>query len=155
MRASLQNGASRAWERVSRVRAPKSESVASTVRDLVRASGGGLLIGLPLLYTMEMWAHSFLLPSWKIVVLLGVALVVVIGYSAVSGFRRDRTWRELLIDSVETMGIAAVVSSVALLLLGRIGLETGLRDAVGKIALGDDPGRLRRVPGRHPARLAG
>ena len=120
---------------MSRVRAPKSESVASTVRDLVRASGGGLLIGLPLLYTMEMWAHSFLLPSWKIVGLLGVALVVVIGYSAVSGFRRDRTWRELLIDSVETMGIAVVVSSVALLLLGRIGLETGLRDAVGKIAL--------------------
>ncbi len=120
---------------MSRVRAPKSESVASTVRDLVRASGGGLLIGLPLLYTMEMWVHSFLLPSWKIMVLLGVALVVVIGYNAVSGFRRDRTWRELLIDSVETMGIAAVVSSVALLLLGRIGLETGLRDAVGKIAL--------------------
>jgi putative integral membrane protein (TIGR02587 family) len=84
---------------------------------------------------MEMWVHSFLLPSWKIVVLLAVAFVVVVGYSAVSGFRRDRTWRALLIDSVETMGIAAVVSSVALLLLGRIGLETGLRDAVGKIAL--------------------
>ena len=33
------------------------------------------------------------------------------------------------------MGIAAVVATIALLLLGRIGLETGLRDAVGKIAL--------------------
>jgi len=113
---------------------PKS-SVSTTLRDLVRASGGGLLVGLPLLYTLEMWAHSFLLPSWKIVVLVGVAFVVVVGYSAVSGFRRDRTWTELLIDSVETMGIAAVVSTVALLLLGRIGAETGLRDAVGKIAL--------------------
>ncbi|MGQ0609155.1 MAG: TIGR02587 family membrane protein [Chloroflexota bacterium] len=114
---------------------PESESVQTTVRDLVRATGGGLLIGLPLLYTMEMWTHSFLLPSWKIVVLLGVAFVVVVGYSAVSGFRRDRNWTELLVDSVETMGIAAVVSTVALLLLGRIDLETGLRDAVGKIAL--------------------
>ncbi|MGI8999677.1 MAG: DUF2391 family protein, partial [Candidatus Limnocylindria bacterium] len=55
--------------------------------------------------------------------------------SAVSGFRRERTWAELLIDSVETMGIAAVVATIAMLLLGRIGLETGLRDAVGKIAL--------------------
>ncbi|MEO7296778.1 MAG: TIGR02587 family membrane protein [Candidatus Limnocylindria bacterium] len=114
---------------------PRPESVATTVRDLVRATGGGLLVGLPLLFTLEMWAHSFLLPSWKIVVLLGVAFVVVVGYSAVSGFRRDRTWTELLIDSVETMGIAAVVATAALLLLGRIGLETGLRDAVGKIAL--------------------
>ena len=101
----------------------------------MRATGGGLLVGLPLLFTLEMWAHSFLLPSWKIVVLIGVAFVVVVGYSAVSGFRRDRTWTELLIDSVETMGIAAVVATVALLLLGRIGIETGLRDAVGKIAL--------------------
>lgn len=113
----------------------RAASVATTLRDLVRAAGGGLLIGLPLLYTLEMWAHSFLLPSWKLVILLGVAFVVVVGYSAVSGFRRERTWRELLIDSVETMGIAAVVSTAALLLLGRIGFETGLRDAVGKVAL--------------------
>ncbi len=113
----------------------REDSVTKSVRDLVRAVGGGLFIGLPLLFTMEMWAHSFLLPSWKIVVLIGVAFVVVVGYSAVSGFRRERTWGELLIDSVETLGIAAVVAAVALLLLGRIGLETGLRDAVGKIAL--------------------
>jgi len=109
--------------------------VSTTARDLVRAAGGGLLIGLPLLYTLEMWAHSFLLPSWKIVLLIGVAFIVVVGYSAVSGFRRERTWADLLIDSVETMGIAAVVATLALLLLGRIGLETGLRDAIGKIAL--------------------
>jgi len=109
--------------------------VRETVRDLIRAAGGGLLVGLPLLYTVEMWDHSFLLPSWKIVVLLGVAFVVVVGFSAVSGFRRERSWAELLIDSVETMGIAAVVATVAMLLLGRIGLETSLRDAVGKIAL--------------------
>jgi uncharacterized membrane protein len=73
-------------------------------------SGGGLLIGLPLLFTMEMWFHSFLLPSWKIVLLLAVAFVVVIGYTAVSGFRRDRSRAELVVDAVETMGIAAVVA---------------------------------------------
>lgn len=107
----------------------------TTGRDLVRAMGGGLFIGLPLLFTLEVWAHSFLLPSWKIVLLLGVAFVVVVGYTAVSGFRRERTWGELLIDSVETMGIAAAVSIAAMLLLGRIDLETGMRDAVGKVAL--------------------
>ncbi len=120
---------------MSKSRPARTDSAKATLRDLVRAAGGGLLIGLPLLFTMEMWWHSFLLPSWKIIVLIGVAFVVVIGYSALSGFRRDRTWRELLIDSVETMGIAAVVSTAALLLLGRIGIETGLRDAIGKVAL--------------------
>lgn len=106
-----------------------------TAQDLLRAVGGGLLVGLPLLFTMEMWFHSFLLPSWKIVVLLAVTFVVVIGYSAVSGFRRERTWTELLVDSLETMGIAVIVSTVAMLLLGRIGPDVGLRDAIGKVAL--------------------
>lgn len=113
----------------------RAESVEQSAQDLLRAVGGGLLIGLPLLFTMEMWFHAFLLPSWKIVVLLGVSFLVVIGYSAVSGFRRERTWTELLVDSVETMGIAIAVSAAALLLLGRIGPEIGLRDAIGKVAL--------------------
>jgi putative integral membrane protein (TIGR02587 family) len=115
---------------------PRRESdVEQTAQDLLRAVGGGLLVGLPLLFTMEMWFHSFLLESWKIVVLLGISFLVVIGYSAVSGFRRERTWTELLVDSLETMGIAMVVAAVALLLLGRIGPDVGLRDIVGKIAL--------------------
>jgi uncharacterized membrane protein len=109
--------------------------VERTSRELLRAVGGGLLVGLPLLFTMEMWWHSFLLPSWKIVLLLLVSFVVVIGYSAVSGFRRERTWGELIVDSVETMGIAMAVSALAMLLLGRIGPEVGLRDALGKVAL--------------------
>lgn len=111
------------------------EDVGQTARQLLRAVGGGLIIGLPLLFTMEMWFHSFLLSSWKLVVLLLITFLVVIGYSALSGFRHERTWGELLVDSVHTMGIAAVVSALALLLLGRIDPDTGLRDAVGKIAL--------------------
>lgn len=113
----------------------RQSDVEQTAQDLLRAVGGGLLVGLPLLFTMEMWFHSFLLPSWKIVVLLAVSFVVVIGYSAVSGFRRERSWRELLVDSLETMGIAVIVSAVAMLLLGRIGPDVGLRDAIGKVAL--------------------
>jgi putative integral membrane protein (TIGR02587 family) len=117
------------------VSASAESDVRQSAQDLLRAVGGGLLVGLPLLFTMEMWFHSFLLPSWKIVVLFGISFVVVIGYSAVSGFRRERTRLELLVDSVQTMGIALVVSAVALALLGRIGPEIGLRDAIGKIAL--------------------
>jgi putative integral membrane protein (TIGR02587 family) len=112
-----------------------SGDVRRSARQLLRAVGGGLLIGLPLLFTMEMWFHSFLLPSWKIVLLLVVAFVVVLGYTGVSGFRRERSRAELVVDAIETMGIAAVVAATALLLLGRIDLQIGLRDAVGKVAL--------------------
>jgi putative integral membrane protein (TIGR02587 family) len=111
------------------------DSASQSAQDLVRAAGGGLLIGLPLLFTMEMWWHGFLLPQWKILVLLGTAFVIVIGYSALSGFRRDRSLVQLLVDSVETMGLAAVVATIALLALGRIGPDMGLREVVGKVAL--------------------
>jgi putative integral membrane protein (TIGR02587 family) len=115
--------------------ASSSDAVSQSAQDLVRAAGGGLLIGLPLLFTMEMWWHGFLLPQWKILLLLGVTFLIVIGYSALSGFRRDRSVLQLVVDSVQTMGIAAVVATLALLALGRIGPDMGLREVIGKIAL--------------------
>jgi putative integral membrane protein (TIGR02587 family) len=111
------------------------DTVARSARQILRAVGGGLFVGLPLLFTMEMWFHSFLLPSWRIVLLLIVAFVVVIGYTAASGFRRERSWAELIVDSVETMGIAAAVAAIAMFILGRIGPDVGVRDAIGKVAL--------------------
>jgi putative integral membrane protein (TIGR02587 family) len=111
------------------------ESIPQTIRQLVRGIAGGLLLGLPPLFTMEMWIQGALLESWKIAVLIVFTFALVVGYSAFSGFRRERTWPDLLLDSVATMGIAAVVSAVALLLLGRIDPGTGLRDAIGKIGL--------------------
>ncbi len=112
-----------------------SATAKQSLQDLVRAGAGGLLIGLPLFFTQEMWQTGFLLPSWKLILLLLIAFVVVIGYSTASGFRRERSRLQLLVDSVETLGMAVVVSAVALLILERIGPGVGLREALGKVAL--------------------
>ena len=112
-----------------------SRPLIRSVREYLRLIGGGLLIGLPLLFTMEVWWHGFLLPSWKILGLFAVGFVVVIGYTALTGFRRESTWTEVIIDSIESMGIAVVLAATALFVLGRIDVGTGLRDAVGKVAL--------------------
>ena len=106
-----------------------------TVRDYIRAGGGGLIVGLPLLYTMEVWFHGFILSPWKVLFLLGVAFVVVLGYNSVAGFRRERSIGELVIDSVSTLGLGIVIAFVALLVLGRIDANTGISDAAGKVAL--------------------
>ncbi|MBA3796541.1 MAG: DUF2391 family protein, partial [Chloroflexi bacterium] len=34
-------------------------SARESAQNLVRATGGGLLIGLPLLFTQEVWYHGF------------------------------------------------------------------------------------------------
>lgn len=112
-----------------------NETLTDSVRDYVRAAGGGLIIGLPLLFTMEVWFHGFILPWWKLLLLLGVAYAVVVGYNAVAGFRQDRSLGELLVDSTAALGLGIVVAFVALLVLGRIDATTSLRDAAGKVGL--------------------
>lgn len=104
-------------------------------RAYVRAIGGGLLLGLPLLFTQEMWSHASAIPSWKILVLLVVAAGIVLGFNVISGFRRDRSMQDVVIDSAEALGLGIVLAAVALLLLGRIDTGSSLRDAAGMIAL--------------------
>ena len=113
----------------------KRGDIEQTARDYVRALGGGLLIGLPLLFTQEMWQHGVELPWWKLLVLLAIASVIVVGYITLSGFRPERTWLDRVVDAFETMGIAIVAAFIALLVLGRITLETSARDAAGQVAL--------------------
>jgi len=112
-----------------------NEAMTQSLRDYTRAAAGGLVIGMPLLYTMELWFHGFLLPWWKLLFLFAVAFLLVLGYNAVAGFRKERTFVELFLDSIATVGIGIVISFVALVVLGQIEVDTSLRDAAGKIAL--------------------
>jgi putative integral membrane protein (TIGR02587 family) len=114
-------------------------NLADSLRDYTRAVGGGLVIGLPLLYTMEVWFHGFILPWWKLLLLLAITLIIVLAYNSIAGFRRERTYWELAVDSVATIGLGIVVAFVALVVLGRIDANTSLRDAAGKVALESIP----------------
>jgi putative integral membrane protein (TIGR02587 family) len=111
------------------------ESIADSLRDYTRAVGGGLIVGLPLLFTMEVWWHGFILPRGHLLALLGVTFAIVLGYNSLGGFRRERDVRELVIDSMSAIGLGILVALAALVVLGRIDATTGLRDAAGKVAL--------------------
>lgn len=101
----------------------------------MRAAVGGLLVGLPLLWTMEMWEHGSTLPPLKLLVLFGLASVIVVGFNALSGFRRERTWFELVLDAVQGMGLSIAVAAAMLFILGRLEPELGLQTLVGRVAL--------------------
>jgi putative integral membrane protein (TIGR02587 family) len=116
-----------------------NEELGGSIRDYIRAAGGGLVVGLPLLFTMEVWWHGFELPWWKIIVLLGVGFAIVLGYSSIAGFRRERTTTELILDSVVALGLGVVVAAIALVLLGQIDGSTSIREGAGKIALESIP----------------
>ncbi|HEY7701724.1 MAG TPA: DUF2391 family protein, partial [Candidatus Limnocylindrales bacterium] len=68
---------------------PKREArerrqVRDSARDFLRAAAGGLLVGLPLLWTMEMWEHGATMSPLKVLLLLALAFAVVVGFNAIS-----------------------------------------------------------------------
>ncbi|MBA2314936.1 MAG: TIGR02587 family membrane protein [Chloroflexi bacterium] len=110
-------------------------TVMESARDHLRLIAGGLLVGLPLLWTMEVWDDGAVLPAGKLLVLLAIAFAVVVGFNALAGFRRERSWRELLVDSVQALGLSVIVAAGALAVLGRLDPTLGLPTLIGRIAI--------------------
>lgn len=104
-------------------------------RDLMRGVGGAAIIGVPLVYTMEMWQVSTLFSSRQILLLLCFGFAVCVGYNLFSGFRNGSGLSEAVRDAVEAVAIGIVLSVVLMILIGVIDSGTSLSDAVAKISV--------------------
>jgi putative integral membrane protein (TIGR02587 family) len=102
---------------------------------LMRAVAGGAIVGMPLLYTMEMWWHGSTLSPWHLLAVLLGSVAVCFLFSLLSGFRPEYSPAEAAGQAVTAVGVAIVLSAAILLLIGEIGRETSLATAVGKIVL--------------------
>jgi putative integral membrane protein (TIGR02587 family) len=104
-------------------------------RDLLVAVTGGAIVGMPLLYTMEMWLHGALLgPAHQLVLLLGI-LVVNLLFSIVSGFRHEYGVKSALLESVSAVGLGLVFSALILWLVGEIAPGDAWSEITGKVLL--------------------
>lgn len=103
--------------------------------DLARAVAGGLLFGVPLLYTMELWWTGQRATPAQNLAVLAVTFVVMVLLQRTSGFRqsRDVRLRDAAIDAVDAMGVSLVVVTLVLVLLREITPDTPLAVALGKI----------------------
>jgi putative integral membrane protein (TIGR02587 family) len=103
--------------------------------DIVRAVSGGMLFGIPLLYTMEVWWIGSETQPGRMLGILLLTFVPVLLLIRTSGFRttRDTRWRDALMDSVETVALGLVSVTVLLVLLREITASTPLEEALGKI----------------------
>ena len=107
--------------------------VSESLREYGRGVAGGLLFSLPLLYTMEVWeAGSFLPPHRQLAYLAGT-FVLLLGYNRYSGLHPLSSWAEVVIDSVEELGIGIVLSALILLGLGRLTTDQPIEEVVGRI----------------------
>lgn len=103
--------------------------------DVVRGMSGGLLFGVPLLYTMEVWWTAEHTTPWQGLGILALSIVPIAALNRTAGFRvgGDATWRDSLLDAVEALGIAVILAAIVLTLLREITAATPLAVMASKV----------------------
>ena len=110
-------------------------STSQSLREYARGVAGGLLFSLPLLYTMEVWWAGFITHPWRLAGYVAATFLLLLLYNYFVGLRHDSCLSEVVIDSVEEMGIGLLLSALILWLLGRVTLDAGAGEAVGQIVV--------------------
>lgn len=117
----------------------------SYARGLARAAAGAMIFALPLMMTMEMWAFGFHMDRLRLGLFVIVIAAVVYGLSRFAGFRDDTTALDDLLDALAALAVGVVVSAAMLALFGLLTLETGLREAVGLVAVQAAPASMGAI----------
>lgn len=120
---------------MTRSRTRRSPTTAESLREYGRGAGGGFLFSLPLLYTAETWAGGVTIAPAALVGGLGATFLLLCGYNLFAGLRHDSTMTEVVIDSVEELGIGLALSAAILYLLGRLPAAASVNERLGLIVL--------------------
>jgi putative integral membrane protein (TIGR02587 family) len=107
----------------------------SELLTVVRAVSGGLLFGVPLLYTMEVWWIGSHTTPAQTTLLLAMLAVPVFALNQTDGFRASRDVRvvDAVADTVEAVAIGIVVTAGVLVLLREVTASTPIEVALGKV----------------------
>lgn len=103
--------------------------------DLVRAASGGLLFGVPLLYTMEVWWTGSHTDPGQIAVVLALGALILLVLNRTEGFRSRREVRlvDALADTAEALAVGLVVAATVLVVIHEISSSSPVAEALGKI----------------------
>jgi putative integral membrane protein (TIGR02587 family) len=120
----------------------------------MRGVAGGVILGLPLVYTQEVWLHGATLSPFVILGVLAVSFGLNLALSRYVGFERGRTHRPLE-DAVVGFGCSFVLASMLLFLLDRINPSMSFENVFGIIALSSVPTSLGFALGNALAPIGG
>ena len=113
----------------------RAPSVRHSLREYSRGVAGGLLFSLPLLFTMEMWNMGLVAEPTRLLGGLGGGFLLLLGYNRYAGLRCDAGVGEVIIDSVEELGLGLLLAAGLLWMLGSIDGDTRTPELVGKIVI--------------------
>ncbi len=104
----------------------------------MRGIAGGFVLGVPLVYTQEVWFHGGNLSPLAILSLLAASFLLNLALSTAVGFNSGRTKRPFE-DAIVGFGLSFHLAAFLLLLLRRIDLDMGWGPKMGIIALSAVP----------------
>ncbi|ABC22791.1 TIGR02587 family membrane protein [Rhodospirillum rubrum] len=109
---------------------------------LGRAFAGALIFSLPMLMTMEMWSLGASMDPFRLALLLGVSVPLLIGLGRIAGFRETSCWSDDIADAFVAMVVATVTAIAILAVFGALGPGMSAREMIGKVALQAVPGSI-------------
>lgn len=115
--------------------ASSRRTVRASLEEYGRGVAGGLLFSLPLLYTMEVWWSGFITHPARLLLYVASTFILLLAYNRYAGLREDAGFLEVVIDSVEELGLGIVLSAFILWLLGRINPAMPLIEIMGQIVI--------------------
>lgn len=111
------------------------------LEDVTRGACGGFLFGVPLLYTMEVWWIGSTVTPPLMLLAIVTTWTVVFFLSRTEGFRRTAnvSFTNAVRDTVEAVAIGLVCTTLMLLILQELTLQTQLSEALGKVVFESVP----------------
>ncbi|HEX7022312.1 MAG TPA: TIGR02587 family membrane protein [Trueperaceae bacterium] len=110
-------------------------AVRRTAVAYARGVAGGLLVGVPMLMTSEMWIAGFAMPPWRLLQFFLINYLILLMLEYYTGFQDEGDWWVVAQDAVVAYGIGIVVAALLLLAFDLIHPGLSLRETVGIIAL--------------------
>lgn len=135
----------------SHLEAPRKSDWGAVLTNELRGLTGGMVLGIPVLFTMEAWWVGRAAAPWQALVALAVAAVPVFLLSRTAGFHGSKTTSlsDAFLDTVEALALALVACAGVLLLLRVITLDTPPFEALGKVVIESVPFAIGVVVADH------
>lgn len=115
---------------------PRNKPLKESIEEYARGIIGGLLFSFPLLYTMEVWEAAYAVQPFNLMILIVATFLLLLGYNRYAGMHPSTTWKNVVIDSVEELGIGLLMSFLILLMLNRIQIgDSSLDEIMGKVIM--------------------
>lgn len=114
----------------------------------MRAFGGAIIFGFPLLMTMEMWWLGFYMDRARLLLFLALNGAVLIGLAYFAGFEETDDLKDSAMDAFAAYAVGVLASAAALTLFGILAPGMPQDEIVGKIAIQAVPASIGAVVAR-------